>query len=167
MRPRSHRFGFEFGVPAIRLRHISVPITPKQRSMRPHGDLLTTTDRQSTFCKAAIEPDQITFCWRSNATRWESLLIPRVHHMSQCQFMQHLCGAWQGGISMVDPMIGLALDALQDALVLPRACVICHRDWLDQGSNQCEEGRHPVIVSWKIPIEISPVIYCDGHVLVA
>ena len=134
--------------------------------MRPHGDLLST-DRQSTFCKAAIEPDQITLCWRSNATRWESLLIPRVHHMSQGQYMQHLCGASQGGISIVDPTEGLALDAPQDALVLPRACVICHRAGLDQGSNHCEDGRHPVIVSWMIPIEISLVSYCDGHVLAA
>ena len=30
------------------------------------------TDRQSTFCKAAIEPDQIMLCWRSNATRKRS-----------------------------------------------------------------------------------------------
>ena len=53
----SHWFGVEFGVPAVGLRPISIPIAPYQRSMRPRGDLLTE-DRQSTFCKAAIEPDQ-------------------------------------------------------------------------------------------------------------
>ena len=39
--------------------------------MRSDVDLLTT-DRQSSFCKAAFEPDQITLCWRSDATRKRS-----------------------------------------------------------------------------------------------
>ena len=39
------------------------------------GDLMTT-DRQSTFCKAAIKPNQITFCWRSDATRKRSVCAP-------------------------------------------------------------------------------------------
>ena len=37
-------------------------MVPQQQSMRLYGDL-TTTDRQSTFCKEAIKPDQITLCW--------------------------------------------------------------------------------------------------------
>ena len=43
--------------------------------MRPDGDL-TTTDRQSTFYKAAIESDQITLSWRSDATRKRSDCAP-------------------------------------------------------------------------------------------
>ena len=33
-------------------------------------------DRQSAFCKAAIETDQITLCWRSDATRKRSVCTP-------------------------------------------------------------------------------------------
>ena len=65
----------DMGVPAIRLRPISAPMAPLQRSMRPDRDLMAT-DRQPTFCKAAIEPDQITFCWRSEATRKRSVCAP-------------------------------------------------------------------------------------------
>ena len=65
----------DFGVPTIRLRSIFAPIAPLQRYMRPDGDLLTT-DRQSTFRKAVIEPDQITLCWRSDATRKRSVCAP-------------------------------------------------------------------------------------------
>ena len=65
----------DLGVPAIRLRPISAPMAPYQRSMRPGGDLMIT-DRQSTFCKAAIEPDQITLYWRSDATRKRSVCAP-------------------------------------------------------------------------------------------
>ena len=43
--------------------------------MRPDGDQMTTY-RQSTFCKAAIEPDQITLCWRSDATRKRFVCAP-------------------------------------------------------------------------------------------
>ena len=35
-----------------------------------------TINRQSTFCKAAIEPDQITLCWRSDATRKRCVCSP-------------------------------------------------------------------------------------------
>ena len=66
-----------FGGPAIRLRPINVSMVPWQRSMRPDGDLMTT-DRQSTFCKAAIEPDQITLYWRSDVTRKWSACAPLV-----------------------------------------------------------------------------------------
>ena len=45
--------------------------------MRPDVDLLTT-DRQSTFCKVAIKPDQIMICWRSDATRKCSVCAPMV-----------------------------------------------------------------------------------------
>ena len=57
------------GVPAIRLRQIRAQITPWQRFVRPGGDLLTADHQSTTFCKAATEPDQITLCWRSDATR--------------------------------------------------------------------------------------------------
>ena len=36
--------------------------------MRSDGGLLSI-DRQWAFCKAAIKPNQIMFCWRSDATR--------------------------------------------------------------------------------------------------
>ena len=70
----SHWSWGDFGVPAIRLRPICTPMALLQRCMRPDGDL-QTTDRQSTFCKAAIEPNQITLCWRSNATRKRSFAL--------------------------------------------------------------------------------------------
>ena len=43
--------------------------------MRSDGDLLTT-NRQSAFCEAAIEPNQIMLCWRSDATRKRSVCAP-------------------------------------------------------------------------------------------
>ena len=75
---RAPRFALvwgDLGVPTIRLRPIIALMAPLQGSMRPDGDLITT-DRQSTFCKAAIKPDQITLCWLSDATRKRSVCAP-------------------------------------------------------------------------------------------
>ena len=48
----------------------------KARLLTTGAKNLLTTDRQSTVCKAAIEPDQITLCWRSDATRKRFVCAP-------------------------------------------------------------------------------------------